>query len=178
MQPPEIVPPYATTASPVDRTRTHALKPAQPRAAASWFQQTSRSRVLLASSTPPDGSGTRGHSCTTPNSASTRLEALRTTLTSSASRQSDANICRRSARQRAQHDARTVASDCGRPGARRSQHVRSPAARKLRVRGSAHQLIFRRQPGSRLSFRICLSKADDGTIRRRRLTRPAIEPAV
>jgi hypothetical protein len=34
------------------------------------------------------------------------------------------------------------------------------------------------QPASRLSLRICLSKAREGTMRRSVLTRPAVEPAV
>jgi NAD(P)-dependent dehydrogenase (short-subunit alcohol dehydrogenase family) len=36
----------------------------------------------------------------------------------------------------------------------------------------------RRQPASRLSLRICLSKTHEGTMRRSVLTRPAVEPAV
>src|SRR5690348_11536086 len=45
------------------------------------------------------------------------------------------------------------------------------------VEGDVFELHVR-QPARRLSLRIWLSKVREGTIRRRRLTRPAIEPAV
>src|ERR1051325_10488152 len=47
-----------------------------------------------------------------------------------------------------------------------------------RASASARKSPSRPQAGRRLSFRICLSKAQAGTKRRRALTRPAVEPAV
>jgi hypothetical protein len=81
----------------------------------------------------------------------------------------------------AQEKERTGSGD--RPGPYELYEAeRGPLMWYLRAQGvgehEAEDAIVGGQPASRLSLRICLSKARDGTMRRSVLTRPALEPAV